>query len=378
MVHPKPKAARWSVPVALTALVAAAGAWGSASAAAEPSLPALSARDLLVKAQQVKVDAISGTVRSTTQLGFPALPSAMSADWSSLLSGTQTLRVYADGPQRQRVDLVGQLTQASVVHSGRDLWVWSSATRKVTHATLPDPAEVEKRIGQGLRDAPGSTPEQAPKTPQEAADRALAALTPTTTISVGRTAVVAGRPAYTLRLAPQEPTSLVGSVQVYVDADTGMALRTVVVPRGSAEPAVDIGFTSLRLSAPPARTFAFRAPTGTRVKQMSAPTARSVTPPRAQEGPRDLVREPGAEPQVLGKGWTAVAEMTGVPPLTGADMGAQVGALLRAATPVTGRFGTGRLLRTRLLTVLTTDDGRVFTGAVTADELLRQANLAGR
>ena len=38
-----------------------------------------------------------------------------------------------------------------------------------------------------------------------------------------------------------------------------------------------------------------------------------------------------------------------------------------------GAFGTGKLLRTRLLSVLQTDDGRVFVGAVTPAELLRVA-----
>jgi hypothetical protein len=40
-------------------------------------------------------------------------------------------------------------------------------------------------------------------------------------------------------------------------------------------------------------------------------------------------------------------------------------ALLRSATPVHGSWGSGRLLRTSLLSVLFTSDGRVLIGAVT-------------
>jgi hypothetical protein len=40
-------------------------------------------------------------------------------------------------------------------------------------------------------------------------------------------------------------------------------------------------------------------------------------------------------------------------------------ALLRSSTPVSGAYGSGRLLRTALVSVLMLDDGRVFVGAVT-------------
>ena len=34
-------------------------------------------------------------------------------------------------------------------------------------------------------------------------------------------------------------------------------------------------------------------------------------------------------------------------------------------TPVSGAFGTGQVLRTKLVSVLLLDDGRLFVGAVT-------------
>ena len=41
-----------------------------------------------------------------------------------------------------------------------------------------------------------------------------------------------------------------------------------------------------------------------------------------------------------------------------------LGALLASATPVHGAWGTGRLLRTSLVSVLMTDQGSTFVGAV--------------
>jgi hypothetical protein len=203
----------------------------------------------------------------------------------------------------------------------------------------------------------------------------LAALTPTTTVTVGRTSKVAGRSTYDLRLVPRDPASLVGAVDLYVDARTGLALRTVVTPRGSTDPAVDIGFTSLRLTAPAASTFRFTPPAGATVRDVTVPE------PAPQDHVRgELRRSDHSDPRVIGAGWTAVVESPALPQaMAGRTRGEGpnvVGALLRAAQPVHGAFGTGRLLRTRLLSVLQTADGRVFAGAVTPAELLRVAGSA--
>jgi hypothetical protein len=50
--------------------------------------------------------------------------------------------------------------------------------------------------------------------------------------------------------------------------------------------------------------------------------------------------------------------------------------LLKAATPVSGSYGSGHLIETSLLTVLLLDDGRVFAGAVTPAVLEQAASSA--
>ena len=52
-------------------------------------------------------------------------------------------------------------------------------------------------------------------------------------------------------------------------------------------------------------------------------------------------------------------------------------ALLRSARQVSGSWGSGRLLRTPLVSVLVTSNGRVFFGAVAPDVLYRAATGAG-
>jgi hypothetical protein len=51
-------------------------------------------------------------------------------------------------------------------------------------------------------------------------------------------------------------------------------------------------------------------------------------------------------------------------------------ALLQSATPVSGAWGSGRLLRTSLVSVLITDGGRAFAGAVQPSVLYAAAGQA--
>ena len=47
------------------------------------------------------------------------------------------------------------------------------------------------------------------------------------------------------------------------------------------------------------------------------------------------------------------------------ESGAVTAALMKSATPVHGAWGSGRLLRTSLVSVLITNSGHVLVGAVT-------------
>jgi hypothetical protein len=58
------------------------------------------------------------------------------------------------------------------------------------------------------------------------------------------------------------------------------------------------------------------------------------------------------------------------------DSAAVLNALLRSATPVSGTWGSGRLLRTSLVSVLITDGGRMFAGAVQPSVLYAAAGQA--
>src|SRR3954453_17435132 len=84
----------WARPVVAAAALAAAGPLTSSlTASAHGSLPPRTAAQLLVDVQNAKLQALSGTVVETSDLGLPSLPSVggqggSSASFSSLVSGS--------------------------------------------------------------------------------------------------------------------------------------------------------------------------------------------------------------------------------------------------------------------------------------------------
>ncbi len=116
--------------------------------------------------------------------------------------------------------------------------------------------------------------------------------------------------------------------------------------------------------------FAFTPPDGTTVTEqvVPIPTAAELEQWKA-EAESGTSPDGASRPTVHGEGWSAVVELP-AGTASAAGLGAEASAMLDTLTePVDG----GRILSTSLVTVLLTDDGRVFAGAVTADRLLDAA-----
>jgi outer membrane lipoprotein-sorting protein len=358
---------RWAAPLVVTAAVIAGGiGLASRSDSASPSLPPRTAEQLLAAVSQANVPGFSGTVVETARLGLPALPSLGSgngsASLSGLASGSHTVRVWYAGKDHARLAITGTLAESDVIRNGQDLWVYSSDGNTVTHVRLAHQAGAEQpRAKAGPAGA---------LTPQEAANQAVAAITPTTTVTVDRTARVAGRDVYQLRLRPKDPRSLIDSVVLAVDGQTHVPLQVQVLAKGKSTPAFETGFTDVQFRVPAASVFAFTPPPGAKV------TERSEQNGASEQQRKNAARDRGAvaadQPAVLGSGWTSVLVLRNVD--TSADgsakgSGGALSDLLRIATTVHGAFGSGRIVRTTLLTGLLTDDGRLYVGAVTPEAL---------
>ncbi|MQA04662.1 MAG: hypothetical protein GEV07_18740 [Streptosporangiales bacterium] len=341
---------RWTIPVGIAAAAVAASAVVPAlTAGADAALPAVSAQQLLSRTLASDVDTFSGTVRTEADLGIPALPqSVRSSDLSSLLTGTGTMRVAKSGADKQRLSVLGSNSERTYLRDGRTAWMYDSAERKAVRTTLPQRDDRQRH-------------EQA--SPDQAAKRILAELGDDSDVSVGRAGEVAGRDAYELVVEPKSAESLVGSVQVSIDAKTWMPLGLTVLPDGSADPAIDVAFSELSYAEPAADTFEFDPPKGTKVERRTAQAGDHDRKPKQ-------ARKHGhhGEPS-----WTKVVELGDRGSKPTGEASAYLKQLRAAGTRVTGEYGSGTMIRSRLVTLLVLDDGRMFAGAVTPSAVERAA-----
>ena len=400
-----PRRVRWAVPagaVAVTGGILAASVIPAAQAA--PLLPARTPAQLLAAlAGRTSAPPLTGTVVETASLGLPALPpTGDPASLPSLLTGSHTIRVWFSDPAHFRLAVPQSLSESDVIRNGASAWLWDSSTNTVTHLALPTGAPVP------------SLP-FTPLTPQQAADQVLARIGPTTAVSVDANVTVAGEAAYQLVLAPKSSRSLVGQVRIAIDAQHNVPLRVQVFAKAALSPAIQVGFTSVSFAQPAAANFVFSPPAGTKVIRESAGTRSQASGPVPR---RDISSTDGVS--VIGQGWLAVAalpqsslaSLTGAAPAGGSGgpglgpfrsssesaapgsggpggsgtpapgggtgAGAILGAVLQSAQQVSGSWGSGRLLRTSLLSVLITSNGRILIGAVTPDVLYQAAGQKGQ
>src|SRR5512142_1598858 len=355
--------ARWAVPAGV--LVVTGGILAGSlisSAQAAPGLPTRTPAQLLAEVADATTPPLTGTVVETASFGLPQLPATGNpASLSSLITGSHTIRVWYASAQHFRLAVPQSLSESDVIRDGRTAWLWQSTLNKVTKFTLPAHAPAKAVPGQ-------------PLTPQQAARQVLAAVGPTTTVSVDSNVTVAGQAAYALVLAPKDARSLVGQVQIDIDARNGVPLRLQVFARGASSPAFQVGYTAIQFVTPAAADLSFTPPAGATVTQENL-------------GQGDHGQPAGTSGYTtIGKDWLAVLKLPSsdlVPgtPASGApspgDSAGVVRSLLAAATPVHGAWGSGRLLRTSLVSVLITDSGSAYAGAV-EPSVLYAAAQSGR
>ncbi|HEX4833362.1 MAG TPA: DUF2092 domain-containing protein [Trebonia sp.] len=349
--------ARWAVPgvaVIATAGAIAASAIGVAQAA--PGLPAKTPAQLLTAIGSTQsVPPLTGTVVETTSLGLPKLPDAGNqGSLASLITGSHTIKVYWKDATHFRLAVPQPMSETDVIRDGATGWLWDSQGNTVTRFSAAD---------KPAHPAPEKLP---PLTPQQAASQALAAVGPTTVVSVDSNLTVAGEAAYQLVLAPKDSRSTIGSVRVAIDGKTNVPLRVQVFARGASSPAFQVGYTQISYTAPAAANFSFTPPAGATYDDTTKPSAGHDTS-KAGYGQ-------------YGQGWLAVAEVpqsvlaqagpapgaTSAPSGTATfsgDSAAAVSAFLGAAKPVHGAWGSGQLLHTSLVNVLIVGD-EMYAGAV--------------
>ena len=396
---------RWAVPAGALAVTGAViAAVLAPSAQASPILPARTSAQLLaaVSGRDAALPPFTGTVVEDAKLGLPDLPGvADPTSVTSLLTGSHSMRIWYGDSSHLRLSVPGEMSEGDVFVNGRTAWYWQSSPDQATKFLLPADAAKTHQL-----------PKVPELTPQQAAQQALAAVGPTTTVSLQRNVEVAGQAAYQLVLAPKSSSSLIGQVRIAVDGSRYIPLRVQVFARGATSPSFQVGFTSISFVRPAASNFSFTPPPGAKVS-----TEKLGDMDQSGQGMKDRSLNGS---RTFGTSWLTVAELPaselsgalagmggfehsssqaapgqgnaavggavsssaqsvagtpggGGPGISGSGL---FGLAMRSAKNVHGSWGSGQLLHTGLLSVLMTSDGRVFLGAVTPAVLYHDAAQA--
>jgi hypothetical protein len=329
------------VPVIGAILVLGVAATVAARPSSTPSLPSTTPARLIASTlRALALDRpVSGHLKARLDLGLPSLPAeglganaSNAAGFLSSLTGTHRLRVWSSSDGFRLADLL-QSSERAVFVSRTDAWAWDFGSFTAYHlgrrSEGDNVSHEGKHPGLDLVD------------PLALAERALAAITPSTRVSVAGTARVAGRDAYVLALEPRSPETLVGRVEIAVDAERRIPLSVAVVPRGREAASISVEFTSISFATIDRSVYRFTPPPGAVVRDLSGRFAEGGRKGQGIEGSARDSSGPagpyGEEPaRLFGHDWAMIVALR-APPLSsfrGPEEGFDPASLLPLSGPL--------------------------------------------
>lgn len=251
----------------VAAVVAALGillvvGWLSVGRAAPvPELPDVGAEELIATALQAIEERtpVSGTVKTHVDLGLPQLPSGLGdpAGPAGVLLADQTFK-YWRSPDGVRVAQIVPFAERDVVANETDAWFWDSEKYEAWHVAMGEPMLAHEWPPPSLGDL------------EAVVGRALREVWPYAVVSVVDPQVVAGRDAHVVRLAPASSETLVGRIEVAVDAQTRLPLRLQMFAKGRPTAVLEAGFASVDFEPVDASMFEFAPPENAMVTEVTA------------------------------------------------------------------------------------------------------------
>ncbi len=288
-----------------------------------------------------------------------------------LIAGTHKIRVYASS-EGTRVQILDPMKQRDFIVNKDEFWFYDSRKATAITGTVDmeiDQAELDKadaEAGAKLAEYAASIQLDI-SNPEAVANYLMERIGESTAVSVGKDHIVAGRTAYQLIAQPNAENSLIESVVISVDSETGMALDVKVYSVEQDVPAMHIGFESISFEVPDASTFNFTPPAGTTVETFETPAdleaeGLSMTEEQklAYKAELEAKYADQAQPELIGEGWESVMYLSAMPSEVPMDL-LENELFADLMTNVSG----GKVFSTPVLNVFITDSGEVYAGAVT-------------
>lgn len=274
LLHGRP----WRFPALLITLALAGALSGLAGQAlSAPTLPPFQPSTLMVSMARALADPppMSGDFHTHLDLGLPAIPELEGAGngLSNLPAGDRELRIWLSG-DGARIAELRATSERAFISDGTQAWTWDSERMAARHYRIPGWMEKQARY-----------PELAPRDERLlrnwvlnlptydilSAARDLLAEFKGTEVTVTDPKTVAGRDAYILVVTPGDPGTLIGKIELAIDAEMKVPLRLEVYPRRATAPAVSAGFSDVSFEAIDPSMFEFKAAPGVSVEEVKPP-----------------------------------------------------------------------------------------------------------
>jgi outer membrane lipoprotein-sorting protein len=187
---------------------------------------------------------------------------------SPLLSGADG-RVWIAKDGRMRLELQSEKGDTQIYYDGNSVSAYDASTNTLyRHVGSSEPATQQPDAPAGQHEVPSlSKIEEAITNAQKHAQ-----------LSGAEPSDVAGQPAYTVRVSPNERGSLIGGAELSWDANNGVPLRAAVYSSTSASPVIELAATGEVTYGPvDASVFEFKPPAGAKVQEVKLPEKSSST-----------------------------------------------------------------------------------------------------
>jgi outer membrane lipoprotein-sorting protein len=242
-----------AIAAALLVLVAGAGIAQAALSGAPTPAPKPLDRAVYDALQAPAVQGVSARIHFTNNL----LPSGTLPDNSTtpLATGGDG-RLWLTNDGKVRLELQSDRGDAQIVSDGKRFLIYDATSNTAYTGTLP--AEEA--------DATPAHPDQ-PAT-LDSVRKGLARLGATWTLSGAQPTSTAGRPSYTVRIAPKDDGGLLGAAEVAWDAVKGVPLRAAIYAQGASSPTLSLEATKIAFGPIPASRVDTTPPAGAKVVKL--------------------------------------------------------------------------------------------------------------
>jgi outer membrane lipoprotein-sorting protein len=180
-----------------------------------------------------------------------------------ITGGSGRLWIAKDG--EVRIELQAEKGDTQLIYDGHTVTIYDAASNTLYHYTPHDSAPAGSKP---------STPAQGDghEAPSVAKiEQAISHIDKHGDLSGATPTDVAGQPAYTVRLSPNEGGSLIGGAELSFDADNGAPLRAAIYSTMSSSPVIELAATEISFGAVPSSIFQLTTPANAKVEELILP-----------------------------------------------------------------------------------------------------------